>query len=328
VARDLRGAVVVVTGASSGIGRAAARLLAREGARLVLAARAQPTLREAGDECARLGAEVLTVVTDVRDEAAVEALAARAEERFGRIDVWVNNAAVIAYGRFEDIPSEIFRAVIETNVLGMVHGARAALPRFRRRQEGTLINMASIWGRVTSPDVSAYVTSKFAVRAFGDCLREELADAPGIEVATILPQAVDTPIFAQAANYAGRKVRPIPPLIDPEEVARGIVSCARSPKREVTYGRLGRLLEVVHAVAPRIYDRVFAPGFATGSFAAAPAAPSPGNLLHPRPAAEAVHGGWKRSQRGELVRALAATIGGSARGLLRGARQARASSRC
>jgi NAD(P)-dependent dehydrogenase (short-subunit alcohol dehydrogenase family) len=327
VARDLRGAVVVVTGASSGIGRAAASALAREGARLALAARAEPTLHEVGDACARLGAEVLTVVTDVRDEAAVEALATRTEERFGRIDVWVNNAAVMAYGRFEDIPSEVFRAVIETNVLGMTHGARAALPRFRRRQSGTLINMASVWGRVTSPDVSAYVTSKFAVRAFGDCLREELADAPGIDVVTILPQAVDTPIFAQAANYSGRTVRPIPPLFDPDEVAQGIVSCARSPRREVTYGRLGRLLEVLYATTPRLYDRVFAPGFAGGSFASAPAEPSRGNLLSPRPASERVYGGWRRSRRRELAGALAATVAGGLRGLLRGTRAARASSK-
>jgi NAD(P)-dependent dehydrogenase (short-subunit alcohol dehydrogenase family) len=320
VARDLHGAVVVVTGASSGIGRAAACALAREGARLALAARAEATLRAVGEECARLGAEVLTVVTDVRDEAAVEELATRTEERFGRIDVWVNNAAVMAYGRFEEIPAEIFRAVIETNVLGMAHGARAALPRFRRQERGTLINMASVWGRVTSPDVSAYVTSKFAVRAFSDCLREELADAPGIDVVTILPAAVDTPIFEQAANYSGRRVRPIPPLADPEDVAAGIVSCARSPRRQVTYGGLGRLLEAVHALAPRLYDRVFAPGFARGSFASGPAEPSPGNLLSPRPASERVHGGWKRSRRRELAGALAATVAGGVRGLVRGAR--------
>jgi NAD(P)-dependent dehydrogenase (short-subunit alcohol dehydrogenase family) len=125
-----------------------------------------------------------------------------------------------AYGRFEEIPSEVFRAVIETNLLGMTHGARAALARFRRQQSGTLINMASVWERVTFPDVSAYVTSRFAVLAFSDCLREELADAPGIDVVTILPQAVDTPIFEQAANYSGRRVRPIPPLSEPEDVAK------------------------------------------------------------------------------------------------------------
>ncbi len=318
VERDLNGAVVVLTGASSGIGRCAAHGLARAGARLVLASRSEPALLEAARECERLGAEVLAVVTDVRDEAAVEALAAGAIERFGRVDVWANVAGVIAYGRFEEMPSEIFRGVIETNLFGMVHGARAALPHFRRQGSGTLINVASVWARVTSPAVSPYVTSKFAIRAFSDCLRQELADSPGIEVATILPQAVDTPIFRQAANYVGRRVRPIPPVLDPEEIARGIVRCAANPAREVTYARSGRLLEIFHTLAPRAYDRIFARGFEEASFANGREERSPGNVLGPRPAGERIHGGWKRAHRQELARAFGTIVKASARSLVRG----------
>jgi NAD(P)-dependent dehydrogenase (short-subunit alcohol dehydrogenase family) len=142
---------VVITGASSGIGRAAALLFARREARLVLAARAEQPLRAVAAECGN----ALAVPTDVRDEAAVTALADRAVERFGRIDVWVNSAGVIAYGRFEDVPGDVFRAVIETNLMGQVHAARAVLPQFRRQGSGVLVNMASVWGRFTSPDVSA-----------------------------------------------------------------------------------------------------------------------------------------------------------------------------
>jgi NADP-dependent 3-hydroxy acid dehydrogenase YdfG len=172
--RSLRGAVVVITGASSGIGRAAAHGFAREGAQLVLAARARSPLEDVAQEC---GGEPVVAPTDVRDEEAVQVLAARAVERFGRIDVWVNGAGVMVYGRFEDIPADVFRQVIETNVLGQVHGARAALAEFRRRGEGVLINMSSVWGRVTTPAVSPYVTSKFAVRAFSAAVRGSASDA-------------------------------------------------------------------------------------------------------------------------------------------------------
>ncbi len=106
--------------------------------------------------------------------------------------MWVNNAGVIAYGRFDELPAAEFRQVIETNLFGQVHGARAAIPRFRRQGSGVLINMSSVWGRVASPYVSAYVTSKFAVRAFSECLRYEVEDCPDVHVATMLPQAVDT----------------------------------------------------------------------------------------------------------------------------------------
>jgi NAD(P)-dependent dehydrogenase (short-subunit alcohol dehydrogenase family) len=313
--RELKDAVVVITGASSGIGLCAAAKFARRGSRLVLAARGEPALREAASECESHGAEALAVPTDVRDQGAVDALADAAVERFGRIDVWVNNAGVLAYGRFEQVPAEPFRAVIETNLMGQVHGCRAALRQFRRQGEGGLINLASVWGRVTTPDVSAYVTSKFAVRAFSECLRQELADTPRITVTTMLPQAVDTPIFGNAANYDGRRPRPIPPLLDPDEVAHAILRYAQDPAREITYRWTGRGIELLHSVAPRLYERIVSPAFAAGNYSQLDAREGAGNLLEPYEDYQ-VRGGWRDGQRRELRRALADAARGGMRGLL------------
>jgi len=314
VSRDLANCVVVITGASSGIGRAAAHLFAREGSRLVLAARAPGPLDGVVQECERRGTRATAVPTDVRDQHAVERLAQRAVDEFGRLDVWVNGAGVMAYGRFEQVPTEVFRAVIETNLMGQVHGARAALPRFREQATGVLINMSSVWGRVSAPDVSAYVTSKFAVRAFGECLRQELRDVPDVDVATMLPQAVDTPIFDRAANYAGRAARPIPPVLDPEAVAEGIVACARRPKREVTYSRAGRLLQLAHTTTPSLWDRFLPPAFEAGNYGEQDVEPGPGGVLEPVRDGYAVSGGWRSERKRELVRALAATLRGLGRG--------------
>jgi short-subunit dehydrogenase len=317
VPRELSGSVVVITGASSGIGRAAAHAFAARRSKLVLAARAGEPLDEVAEECRRAGAEALAITTDVRDEGAVLGLADHAVERFGRIDVWVNCAGVIVYGGFEQVPSDVFRNVIETNLFGQVHGARAALPHFRARATGVLINMSSVWGRVTTPDVSAYVTSKFAVRAFSECLHEELRDVPGIDVATMLPAAVDTPIFARAANYAGRRVRPIPPLLDPVVVAQGIVKCAERPKREVTYGRVARGLELLHALIPGLYQRLAPPAFTAGNYGARPAERTAGSVSSPR-GGYAVHGGWRAHRRRTLADAALAAASGAVRGLWRG----------
>jgi short-subunit dehydrogenase len=212
------------------------------------------------------------------------------------------------------VPSDVFRAVVETNFFGQVHGARAALEQFRRQGSGVVIMMSSVWGRVTTPDVSPYVAGKFAVRAFSECLREEVRDVPGVDVSTMLPQAVDTPIFARAANFSGRAVRPIPPLVDPEDVAAGIVACARSPKREVTYRRAGRALEILHSVAPPLYARMLPPAFEAGNYADAPADRNAGEVLEPRGGAHAVRGGWKERRR-VLVQAFVDAAVAGLRGL-------------
>lgn len=314
--RPLEEAVVVITGASSGIGRAAALRLSRRARALALCARSEQALADLAAECEGIGTEVLYRALDVSDEEAVEALAAATVERFGRVDVWVNNAGAIAYGSFEEIPSEVFRQIVETNLMGQVHGARAALRRFREQGSGVLINMSSVWGRVSSPQVTPYIVSKNAVRAFSECLAGELVDEDGIEVATIVPQAVDTPIFEHAGNFTGRQVRPIPPVLDPEEVAEGIELCAENPKREVNYGQAGRVLEFLYAVAPALYRRLAHDAFVRGSWGNVAADPAPGNVLRSR-GPHAVEGGWHARRRGVLRRAFAAAAIGAIHGLFK-----------
>jgi short-subunit dehydrogenase len=316
VPRPLEEAVVVITGASSGIGRAAALRLARRARGLALCARSEEALAEVAAECEGAGAPTLYQALDVADEEAVEALAAATVERFGRIDVWVNNAGVMAYGPFEDVPSEVFRQIVETNLMGQVHGARAALRRFRAQGSGVLINMSSVWGRVSTPQVTPYIVSKNAVRAFSECLAGELVDEEKIQVATMVPQAVDTPIFEHAGNYAGRQVRPIPPVLEAEEVARGIELCAENPKREVNYGQAGRALEILYAVAPSLYRRLAHSAFVRGSWGNVPAKPTSGNVLHGR-GPHVVEGGWHARRQGVLRRAFAAAAAGALAGLFK-----------
>jgi hypothetical protein len=170
---------------------------------------------------------------------------------------------------------------------------------------------------VTTPDISAYATSKSAVRAFAECLRHELRDSPNIDVATILPQAVDTPIFAHAANCAGRAVRPVPPMVDPDEVARGIVRCGRSPKREVTYKRAGRALERLHSFAPDLYGRILPAAFEAG-YGPRSMAPTAGQVLAPEPGDRTVDGRWRQRGRRDLAQALVDVLNGMPRGVRRG----------
>jgi NAD(P)-dependent dehydrogenase (short-subunit alcohol dehydrogenase family) len=292
--RKLSDSVVVITGASSGIGRAAAQRFAREGSTVVLAARNAQALGEVAAECEQLGARALAVPTDVTDESAVKALCRRALEDFGHIDVWVNDAAVTLLARFEEAPPDAWRRVIETNLFGYVYGARAVLPVFREQGRGVLINISSMNGHVGGPYLSAYITSKFAIRGFGESLRQELLDAKDIHVVTVQPASIDTPIFQHAANYTGRAVQPLSPIYTAERVARAIVHAARRPRREMVVGPAGRNLVLLHKLMPGLAERLMARLVERDHFQDAPAAASPGNLFSPSEPAS-ISGGWRES---------------------------------
>ncbi len=190
--------VVVITGSSSGIGRGAALAFAARGDRVVLAARSAQKLTEAAAECRELGGAALAVPTDVSDEAAVQELVRRAVKEFGRIDVWVNAAAVWSYGRFEDTPPAVFRQIIETTLFGQVHAVRAVLPQFRAQGYGVLVNVASLYGRVSSPYVAPYVTAKWGSSASPTCCAKNCATHPASRSAPSCPgrstpRSTDTP---------------------------------------------------------------------------------------------------------------------------------------
>jgi NAD(P)-dependent dehydrogenase (short-subunit alcohol dehydrogenase family) len=309
MARKLSNAVVVITGASSGIGRATALGMAQRGAALVLAARRDAPLYELARECEARGGRAVAVPTDVTNQEAVEMLAAQALKHFGRIDVWVNNASVLAIGRFEDTPPEVFRQVVDTNLFGYVHGARAVLPVFRRQGYGVLINVGSLDSKLSQPYASAYVASKHAVRGLGMALRQEIAldNTADIHVCTIMPAVIDTPIYQHAANYAGRAVKAMPPVYAAERVARAIMRCAERPYRERFVGTIAHVLGVHSVVLPGLTERLLALFTDKQLFYRdRPAAPHPGNVFQPMAEGTDLSGGW---QGGTLRERLLATVG-------------------
>lgn len=310
--RDLADSTVVVTGASSGIGAATAYALARRGADVVLAARSAPALREVAACCWRLGGRALVVPTDVTDPVRVHRLAALAVQEFGRIDAWVNNAAVSAVGLFDEIPADEFRRVVEVNLLGVVYGTRAALPYLLAGGGGVVVNNASVLAEVAMPYQSAYNATKHAVRGFADTVRQELrvTGRDSVSICTVLPASIDTPFFRHATNRSGREIHPPPPIYPPDLVAETIVRLIRRPRREAYVGGAARLLGLQWRIVPALTERLLGwYGHRTQLGAARPAAN--GNLFR-ADATGKVTGGWQ-SRRRQLAR-LGAALGVAAAG--------------
>ncbi|MEV1330354.1 SDR family NAD(P)-dependent oxidoreductase [Micromonospora costi] len=293
--RTFRDAVVLVTGASSGIGRATALAFAAEGARLVLASRSPEALAEVEHECRARGGEALVVPTDIADPAAVERLARLAVQRFGRIDVWVEAVAVGIAGPLGSESVDEIRRLVDTNVFGTVLCARAALSRFQAQGDGVVVLIGSLLSVLPNPMVPLYSMTKFAIKGLAVNLQQAVAGHPRIRVCLVLPGPVDTPFFGRAANHSGRQLRAIPPAYAPERLAATILACARRPRRQATTGLVSHLALTAHRIAPRLSESVVARWGATLVTRPTAAAPGSGSLFEPPPTG-ATQGGYRRGR--------------------------------
>ena len=247
--------VVVITGASSGIGRATAARFAQEGWRVGLIARGADTLDQARRDVVTAGGTASVAVADVADSAALESAASHIEAELGPIDVWVNNAGVGIFGKFMDVPEAEFRQVTETNYLGAVNGTRVALRRMLARDRGVIIQVASTIAYRAVPLQSAYSGSKYALRGFTEAVRSELiADRSRVHLTMVHPPAVNTPFYSHATSHMPKPVRPPPPIYQPEVVADAILFAATARRREVMVGGSTVAFALGNKVAPGLMD--------------------------------------------------------------------------
>jgi len=276
------GRVVVVLGASSGIGRACARAFAAQGAHIVLAARGQERLARARQECDDDGAaDTLALPTDVLDADQVRRLVERTVAAYGRVDVVVHTANVMAYGAIEDVPPAVFERVVDTAVHGTANVARSVLPTFRSQGAGTLVIVTSLLASVPVPSMGAYIAGKWGQHGLARVLQLELRDVPDVHVCTVAPGSVDTPIFRQAANYAGHVGRPPPPVASAEQVARAVLRSADRPVKRRSVGLANGIVLLGYRLLPPLYDRLVGPLVRIGVFTRDTLAPTVGNVFAP-----------------------------------------------
>lgn len=248
--------VIVITGASSGIGLATARAAAKKGARLVLASRNKQALQQIEDDINRNGGEAVHVVADVGNKKDVQQIAATAIEHFGGFDTWVNNAGVSIYGRLEEVSEEDSRHLFDTNFWGVVSGSLVAANLLKSRG-GAIINLGSELSDLGIPLQGMYAASKHAVKGFTDSLRMELEEekAP-ISVTLIKPAGINTPYPEHAKNYTKHELTLPPPVYAPEEVANAILHAAENPKRDIYIGSGSKMMSSLNKYAPSMVDWV------------------------------------------------------------------------
>lgn len=231
------GDVVVITGASAGVGRATARLFAEHGARLALLARGEAGLGAARQDLQNLGGDALTISLDVADAGQVEQAADRIEDELGAIDVWINNAMTTVFGRFMEVTAEEYRRVTEVTYLGVVYGTQAALKHMLPRNRGSIVQVGSALAYRGIPLQSAYCGAKHAIQGFTESLRSELIhDEQDISVSMVQLPALNTPQFGWCETRMPRKPQPVPPIYEPEVAARAIHWAAYHERRELVVG--------------------------------------------------------------------------------------------
>lgn len=309
--------VVLVTGASSGIGEAVAREAAGRGDHVVLLARGREALERVARDCDELGAaSTLVTPADISDDAQVRAAVSAAVARHGGLDVVASCAGVVAYGRITDVPVDVFDQVVSTNLLGPVHLARHVLPVLRRQGEGSMVLVGSVIGHVSVPDMAAYVISKWGVRGLVRQLRVDNRDRPALRFGYVAPGGVDTPIYRQAATYGDAVGRPPFPVTTSERVAARVLLVADHPWRGGQLGVANEVIRFGFATVPWVYDRLVGPLFAVAAQdQVAPLVRGPGNVLESRPSQNGLRGGH-----GSALVGMAANVVELGRRRLRGAR--------
>lgn len=306
--RPLEDQVVVITGASSGIGRCTAEYLAARGARVVAMARGEDALNEVVEGIRERGGTAVAVAGDVSNPADVDRLADAAVSRFGRIDTWVNNAALFIQAEVKDIEPEEFRRVIEVNLLGAMYGSRAAVLRMREQQPpgGVIIQISSIVGERGPAYFSPYAASKRGLSGFNESLRTELWGS-GIQVATLYLPAVDTPIYQHARAKLGTMPRPAPPVSDPLSAAQAVAELAVEPRVRRYIGWFHWLYSAPHFISPRLGDWFL---HRTRGFTVSDMPAGADNLDgHSDRLGTAIRGGWGREGwRGFTIRGIAENL--------------------
>ena len=305
--------VVVITGASAGIGRAVAVAFGREGWRVALIARGRERLASAAREVERAGGQALVIAADVADAEAIDAAAAQVVSTWSGLDIWVNNAMASVFGPVANLSPEEIRRVTEVTYLGQVHGTLAALRHMRERDSGTIVQIGSALSYRSIPLQSAYCAAKFAVRGFTDSLRSELHhEGSRIRLTMVQLPAVDTPQFDWVRSHLPRRLQPVPPVHEPEPVAEAIVRAALEAPREMWIG--GPTVQAIlgNMMAPGLLDRMMARQAWEGQMTEEPARPREGNLFDTPPGDPGTRGRFSSRSR-QHVPAVSST---AARGIL------------
>ncbi|WP_138734334.1 SDR family NAD(P)-dependent oxidoreductase [Modestobacter excelsi] len=283
--------VVLVIGASSGIGRASAIEFAKRGASLVLVSRSASTLADAAADCRAAGASAVECMpADVLEPDAVQAAVDRATSTFGRLDVVVHAATVMAYGRIEDVPPDVFERVVDTAVQGTFHVFRSALPVLRAQRCGHVVVVSSLLASITAPTMGAYVTAKWGQLGLIRTLQQELRDLPDVHLSAVAPGGTTTPIYDQAATVLGNTGHPPPPVYTPERVARAVVARIDDPRRLKQSGFANPLIIAGFRLFPPVFDALVGPLLKVFGMSRDSVAPTTGNVFAPVPEKEATRG--------------------------------------
>ena len=286
--------VVVITGASAGVGRATARNFARHGARIALLARGTDGLEAAQREVQELGGTAIVIPVDVANPEQVEAAAARVEIDLGKIDIWINNAMASVFSPIKEMTPEEFRRVTEVTYLGYVYGTLAALKRMLPRDRGVIVQVGSALAYRGIPLQSAYCAAKHAVQGFCDSLRCELLhDNSGVRLTMVQLPALNTPQFGWVKSRLPRKAQPVPPIFQPEVAAEAIYFAAHNPRREFYVGAPSVAVISINKLAPGLLDYILArTGYDSQQYDGAEDPNRPNNLWQPVPGDHGAHGAF------------------------------------